>query len=226
MTRLTLIAVALLVLAGAGCRGSAHPAAGRVFAVKGAVEVVHAGAKTTLSPKQVAPLSPGDGVRVGEQAEALVECAGHVSYLRERSELVFRAPPPESPGGPPMRVELLRGVATFLVPRAEKPRDYRFEAVTGTVIAAVKGTEFTLEVTDDETRLSVFKGVVELLSARERRALAMVGPGEEIAVKTGEATSATPTPVTPQQKKRRASEHTAISILLDALGTGINIGVY
>jgi hypothetical protein len=220
------LVLAIAVLAAGGCSKSETPAAARGFAVHGTVTLTHLGKSMTLTEKQSAPLHAGDSVAAGAASEAVIESAGHVTYLRENGHLMLVSPAPRAREDAPMRVELFRGLATFLVPRAEKPADYRFEAVTNSVVAAVKGTRFTVEATADRTRIAVTSGSVDLLAVADRKMLATVKDGQEASAAPGASSAVTVTPMAADDLKRQTREQAGMSILFEALGTGITIGVY
>ena len=78
-------------------------------------------------------------MRTGPDSEAVVLSSGHLHLVSERSELRFDKPSSSESGAG--CVSLLKGIATFLFPAAPDKKT-RFEAVSNSVVAAVKGTIF------------------------------------------------------------------------------------
>jgi len=135
------------------------PTAGiSVAYVSGRVEVSPAG-QADWKPLTVGQvLKPGDRVRTGDHSQLTLMFPGNDPVrFRELSRFQIQASPAAKPK---YRVNLLQGML-YLLHRG-KPTDYDFS--TPTASAAIRGTEFNLEVdpATGRTVLTMFDGTVEL----------------------------------------------------------------
>ena len=135
--------------------GQSSPAAAAVLEWEGRVEVSLADENrwTAVQTNQV--LRAGDRLRTGERSRATVRLSDLSTYRLGALSLLQIAP--KSNG-----FTLLRGLLYFF--HRDKPGEY--EIRTPTAYAVIRGTEFNLEVADDQTTiLSLLDGVVELTNA-------------------------------------------------------------
>jgi hypothetical protein len=71
------------------------------------------------------------------------------------------------PRGEMRMSERIRGIISFFFPRGEAKKDYKFQAGTGTIIAAIKGTQFVIDARGSEHSIYVFEGVVDASSVKD-----------------------------------------------------------
>ena len=123
-------------------------------------------------------LAPLDRLRTREQSRAALRLRDRSLFrLGELSELTVEA----ADDSQSTAVSMLRGVFMFF--HRGKPKDVQFR--TGTVSAAVRGTEFHVEVADNgRTVLTLFDGEVEL--SNPQGTLRLVS-GEQAKVDPGQA---------------------------------------
>jgi tetratricopeptide (TPR) repeat protein len=142
----------------------ASPAA-RLVSVEGQVERQPAGAAARGAglPAQGlwepaalnAPLCHGEFVRVGQRSRAAIRILQTGVVVRISEQSVLRIP--EAPSPSLSLIELLRGAVLFLT---GAPRTLHVR--TPFVNAAVEGTEFVVQVGDDQTLVAVLEGRVAL----------------------------------------------------------------
>lgn len=153
-----------VVLAGlTGCGGDADravAASGELHALKGDVRWIRGAESHELAPDQGSLLAQGDRVVTGPGGEAVITWGGQVHVMSERSELGFDAMRDGSPALGPTEVSLLKGSASFFLPRSTPPR--RFQVRTKSLIAGVKGTVFTVAETASGSRVTVLRGEVDV----------------------------------------------------------------
>lgn len=124
-------------------------------------------------------LAPLDRLRTREQSRAALRLRDRSLFrIGELSELTVEAPDDSQSS---TAVNMLRGVLMFF--HRGNPRDFQFR--TGTVSAAIRGTEFQVDVADNgRTLLTLFDGEVEL--SNPQGALRLVS-GEQALVDPGQA---------------------------------------
>jgi len=125
--------------------------------MEGKVEVSRAGAVTWDPSYTNQVLQVGDRIRTHARSRVVLHWSdASTKRIGEFTEIQIQAPPAAS-GEPGFN--LLKGVLYFF--HRGKPADVRVR--TRTASAAVRGTEFNLEVLDDgRTILTMFDGEVEL----------------------------------------------------------------
>lgn len=137
--------------------GKVSPVPITIVEVEGKVEVSRAGAASWDPGYTNQVLQVGDRLRTHARSRAVLRWSdASTKRIGEISEFQVQAPPAPSddPG-----FNLLKGVIYFF--HRGKPTDVRVK--TRTASAAVRGTEFNLEVLDDgRTILTMFDGEVEL----------------------------------------------------------------
>lgn len=157
---------AILILAAAACCGCGAGAdradRGKTAALRvlaGTAVIEGKGAPRTVTAGREEPVRPGETIVVAAAAEALLVDGAQLEVLAAGTRLQLGSADPAS--GELQMVRLLDGVVTFLFPAGAK-KERRFEAVTNTVVAAVRGTVFRVEARGDVTRVTVLKGEVEV----------------------------------------------------------------
>src|SRR5262245_58007183 len=175
-----LAASAVLVLL-ASIRGvslAAEPAVARITSLQNTVESRPA-AKTGWTPATLnQPLQGHDRVRTGAASRAALLYADQTLHrLNEKSEVEILPPAGESPGV----LKVLSGKHYF---SSRTPKDFgRIE--TPTVTAAIKGTEFEVDVAENSTvTITMLEGVVQASNAQGSLE---VRPGEQAYVEPGKA---------------------------------------
>jgi hypothetical protein len=165
---------------------------GVVRVLKGSTTLTGKGTDRSLAAGQSAAVHAGDTVSTGLEGEAVIRCGAQVHLLASSSRLVL-GPSLAGPAKGVSRAGLLTGLATFLLP-VDHSKEHRFQALSGTITAAVKGTIFNMKRTDDEVTVVVIRGEVELFRIDPEVALAAGAPappsGPPLAV-LGPATRAT-----------------------------------
>lgn len=149
-----LVVVCLLCVRSASAQPS-HPGSAKVLEVGGTVEFLPAGSANWRLCHTNEVLYPGDQLRTGPRSRAAVLLSdrtvfrmGEQSYLRIRPEKKKRT-----------ALEILRGVFYFF--HRDNPGE--FDLQTPIVSAVVRGTEFHIEVLENNTTtLTVLDGEVEM----------------------------------------------------------------
>lgn len=166
----------VLTLGATGCGDSSHRSGGtagaKLVAKAGKVELERAGAeKITVQLKQPVDIQPGDKVYAEADAVAIISDQGHIVQLGHKTKatvLQYKAPSRQKESDPSMVVHLVEGMADFMIPPNEKKLNGdRFRAESNSVIAAVRGTQFTMEIDGDRARVQVNEGVVALIPVGE-----------------------------------------------------------
>jgi hypothetical protein len=176
-----------LAIGWAGPAQAAEAAIGSALAVRGAVFVD--GSKGSQPLTVNAPLHVGDTIISAAGKAKIALSDGTIISVGENSR-VRLADYESAAGNVKARVNLISG-ALRLVADKVAPAD-RFEVETETAIAAVRGTDWVVEVTPERTSVAVVSGVVAV-SGRAADAQATVvlqGNGQGTDVRRGSA----PTP--------------------------------
>jgi len=149
-----------------------------VIEMEGTVQTARARTADWRAARTNESLAPLDRLRTREQSRAALRLRDRSLFrLGELSELTVEAPDDSQSTA----VSMLRGVLMFF--HRGRPKDIQFR--TGTVSAAVRGTEFHVEVADNgRTVLTLFDGEVEL--SNPQGTLRLVS-GEQAAVDPGQA---------------------------------------
>lgn len=124
---------------------------------EGNVQGRHTGNAAWLEARSGETFRPGEGIRTLAASRATVQMQDLTTLrLGPLSEFWVKPQPDSQPG---TLATFLRGIFYFF--HRERPTDTRYE--TPTVSAAIRGTEFQIEVTDTgRTLITVFDGIVEL----------------------------------------------------------------
>jgi len=173
------LGTATVVLVATAAAFAADPSQlAKVMSVQKQVEA-KAAAAPSWSPAAVnQPLFSKDRVRTGAESRATILYADQTAHrINEKSEVEIVAPEEGQPG----LLKVLSGQHYF---SARKPKDFgRVE--TPTVTAAIKGTEFVVDVGDDGvTKITMLEGVVE---ASNQYGGVSVTAGEQAIAEPGKA---------------------------------------
>ncbi|HEU5180219.1 MAG TPA: tetratricopeptide repeat protein [Candidatus Polarisedimenticolia bacterium] len=175
-----LAALPVLVLFGSIRGGSfaAGPAVARITSMQNTVESRPSG-KTGWAPATVNQTLQGhDRVRTGAASRASLLYADQTLHrLNEKSEVEILPPAGDTPGV----LKVLSGQHYF---SSRTPKDFG-KIETPTVTAAIKGTEFEVDVAEDSTvTITMLEGVVQASNAQGSLE---VRPGEQAYVEPGKA---------------------------------------
>lgn len=163
---LALLLVGLMLAPGAS--HAADEIVGKVLAVRGDV-VAQVGRERI--PVVVAMQVRTSYVIVANAGKAKIELAdGTIVSVGEGSRM--RVADLARTGSPATRVELISGALRLLVVKATPGA--RFEVETETAIAAVRGTDWAIEVTRDRTGVVVLSGAVEVKGRRSAQGSAVL----------------------------------------------------
>lgn len=189
-----LLSLALLVPSAGFAQDEADYEA-RLTDVAGDVTLYTAEEPDGLPAEKDTPLSPGDRlVTAGGGSAEIALDAEHVVSLREDSDFTL-----ESPAKADTRLKLSLG--TLLVKAGKLLKGFNLKVRTPTAVAAVRGTEFGVEVPadkTDETHVGVFdRGEVEVIPEGQAKG-DIVGDSQEIRVVRGQR------PLPPIQLRRLA----------------------
>jgi len=136
-----------------GNTGPLEPGTARVVEMEGVVEVQRAGATPWDPSRTNQVLYPGDHLRAGLHSRAAL-LLSDLRTLRLGELGHIQIPEAKRPG-----LNFFRGILYFF--HRDKPGEFEFR--TPTVSAVVRGTEFTLQVAEDETTtLLMFDGQVRM----------------------------------------------------------------
>jgi len=175
-TRLLLL-IASLVATGAFGASDSGGSVAKITSVQNQVET--RGKEGTWSPSSVnQPLQGHDRVKTGAASRASILYSDQTLHrLNEKSEIEILPPSPGQPG----LLKILSGDHYF---SSRTPKDYG-KIETPTVTAAIKGTEFTVQLgADSTTTITMLEGVVEASNAQGS---VSVGSGEQAYVEPGKA---------------------------------------
>lgn len=162
MRAVVLAALGMLACAPAGALGC-EPPAGRLVSVEGVVEVRAAGTDAWQRAAAARPLCTGDTMAVRERSRAAVALANDVLLrLDQGSILTLGAVAADQAS----ELGLLQG-AVHVLSRLRR----RFGVVTPYMNAMVEGTEFTVAVGSDRTRITVTEGIVQAENRAGRQLL-------------------------------------------------------
>src|SRR5262249_7059169 len=131
-----------------------------ILEMEGLVQVLRAGKTLWADAQTNDVLIAGERFRTHTNSRALLRLSDR-SQIRVGELSEFQVAPASQPGASPFH-KLWRGVIYFF--HRDKPGDYRFD--TPTASAAVRGTEFVLNVDDaGRTVVTVLDGIVTLSNA-------------------------------------------------------------
>jgi len=162
----SLLSVALFTAIWSGCGRAPSESPERSIAqlqvIRGTVSVVKNGRESSIGSTAVHELAATDVIRTHAGSEAVVLLGGEAHVVGENSEYRIDAHSPRTNGaGGETRVSVIKGLTTFFLPISRK--GHRFQAMADTVVAAAKGTIFSLEYRDGRARVTVLRGLVDLL---------------------------------------------------------------
>ena len=154
----------LLLLAGVvilpwltGCEKSGPAVVCRITQVAGEVQVHRAGSAPTEA-KKGSDLLVGDKLVTGAKGSAMLQFADFATMaVGESSEFVARARSVDEKGVVQTSTELLKGMGLIKV---VKGRGKGFQVKTPHVITGVLGTEYGIEVDDEDSEVAVMSGLV------------------------------------------------------------------
>jgi tetratricopeptide (TPR) repeat protein len=151
----------------------------RILSVQGKVEVARSGQQDWILAKTDMPLKPGDQVRTARRSKATLQMSDKtVLKIRQLTTMVIQA----SPSGEQMPELNLKSGSVFFFSR-ESPKEVPFR--TSLTSGAIRGTEFELSVTeDDTTTLTMLDGLVDIRSGQGEVA---VTNGEQAVIAPGQA---------------------------------------
>jgi len=165
-TAAVLAACATVVLVAPAARGQTGTAVARVAALEGTAAVEHFGARqqnplavqSALYRADTLHTGAGSRLRIVFEDETAVTL-GELASLR-----LTQVPDPSSPGAESSRLTVLAGTVRFRVRPA--PSRALVETWTPTAVAAVRGTEYIVEVTAAGTAVLVIDGAVAVSNYR------------------------------------------------------------
>ena len=180
-------AVSLLLAPPAAGQPAAQTAApvAQVVSLEGQAAVVHFGASEQLPLAVKSPLLRADTVYTRAASKARIAFEDEtVVTLGELASL--RVTQIAEPGRGSTRLTVLAGAARLVVKPA--PGKAIVETWTPTAIAAVRGTEYIVEVTPDATAVLVVEGTVAVSNWRpDVRGTVILRPGQGTTVRTDRA---------------------------------------
>jgi hypothetical protein len=161
--------VALLILAlvpQQACRTSSSADAnkGSLKVHSGTVTVEQGGKTETVSKGGSLALTAGAVLKTDAEGVAMVSWGKQSHVLHENGELRFDKLA-ETPAGGVRAVSLVKGMAAFFLPKGEPESDYKFQAATHTIVAAVKGTAFRMFARTESApaKVDVMRGEVDVV---------------------------------------------------------------
>lgn len=177
-----LFAALLAVCAAAAfCSAETGGYFGELAAVSGAVEIMRAGSGAWESAFNGLPFCEGDRLRTAARASCDIELDdGSFIHLAENSDTTAEI----------LELTADRHSSKFslwfgrVIASINSARPVKMQVRTPTAVAAVRGTEFAVEATEDATGVGVFDGEVEV-GADESGESVSVAPGLETTVARG-----------------------------------------
>jgi len=186
----------------AGCGGGSRESAssgralGKLQVIKGSVTLTRGQGVLEIAAGAETNVSFGDVLKSRAETDAVVTAGRQVHLLKENSELRF-----ESMAGEGTRVHLLQGIATFLLPPTPDKRS-PFEAVSNSVVAAVKGTIFRFGTSGTEVQVTVLRGEVEVQAGKDGP-IKLVKATDRVVARLGKIDSA---PILPDEVSKIRTE--------------------
>jgi hypothetical protein len=174
--RLSTILFCLAALCGIACAQSQDAAAWRVSKASGSVWVVSAGVQPASLTDQ-AQVKPGDSIRTGSNGRVLLERGTETILIAPNSVLTIPATQKDATS---TTIQQQSGSIRLQV---DKRNVRSFEVETPYLVAAVKGTQFTVTVNKNDASVQVFGGSVEV-SDFKTGDVALVAPGQSATVST------------------------------------------
>jgi hypothetical protein len=156
---------------------------GSVLAVRGAVSVDSGNGAQPLAPN--APVRVSDTIVSGAGKAKIALNDGAIISIGENSK-VRLADYEISAGNVNANVNVIAGALRLIVDKVSPGG--RFEVQTETAIAAVRGTDWVVDVTPDQTAVAVVSGVVAVSSRGDTQGTVVVeGRGQGTDVRRGRA---------------------------------------
>lgn len=189
--------IALLLFAWIGLASAADIVVGAVVAARG--DVFADSGSGPQQPLMVnAPVHRGDTIVTGRGKAKVALSDGSILSIGENTRVqISHFTSPDA--NPVVKLNLFSGVLRPLVSRTTSTGS--FEVETQTAIAAVRGTEWLMEATADNTAVALLRGRVRVSSRESRAASVLLGtPGHGTDVARGQP----PTPPVPWGRQRLA----------------------
>jgi hypothetical protein len=177
-----LLSLALAVALFAGAPVRAEDAAAPLWQVSkatGEVWVATAGVQPASLTAQAA-LKPGDSIRTGRTGRVLLTRGTETILVAPNSAITI--PPSQKDAASTTILQQAGSIKLEVETRAER----NFEVETPYLVAAVKGTEFTVTVKEGNASVDVSKGSVEVADFKSGQ-IALVMPGQSAKVTTSGA---------------------------------------
>ena len=150
----------------------------RLYSAKGTVEAKQSSGDSWQEAKRGQHFSVQDSLRTGTRSRAGVRFLdGYLLRLKEKTSIVFQN---RDPLGTDNSLSISNGAGYFF---SRTPKQFP-RIVTPQVSASVRGTEFTVTVTGEQTTISVLDGQVE---AKNDLGSVLLGKGERAVTRTGKA---------------------------------------
>src|SRR5579883_64025 len=165
---------ALAALCAAGSARAQDGAAWHVSKTSGSVWVVSAGVQPASLSDQ-AQLEPGDSIRTGNNGRVLLERGSETILIAPNSALTIPATQKDAAS------TTIQQQAGSIRLQVDKRNVRSFEVETPYLVAAVKGTQFTVTVNKTNASVQVFGGSVEV-SDFKTGDVALVAPGQSATV--------------------------------------------
>lgn len=126
--------------------------AAKIASVQGNIEARKINTTNWLPVKRNDLFCAGDSLRSGNNSRAAIILANETLLRLNQNSAINLI---QFKTNNPSILEFIKGIGHFI---SRVPRSLKIE--TATVHAAIEGTEFVINVTDDETRVTVFEGTV------------------------------------------------------------------
>lgn len=156
MYRRGFLALFLILLLGplTACRDTGGSSAlGSMRVVTGTCKLTFKTETKVVSANEKAPVPMGALLETDATGVAVVTWGKTSQILQKNTRLTFVAES-KIPGYGVGKVELLKGVASFLLPKTETP-DFKFQASCHSIVAAVKGTAFDMSADGDDGPVTI-----------------------------------------------------------------------
>jgi len=118
-------------------------------------------------------LRPGDSLQTGADGKVSVQCSAGVIFQIGPGSLIRIDDLISSPGSDSIILNLTRGYAAAILAKVDGSQSVKIQ--TPAAVASVRGTEFVVEASEDETNVSVQNGEVQVLDASGATAVARMG---------------------------------------------------
>ena len=190
--------VAAAFLLWAAGASAADVLIGTVIGVRGAVFRENRSERQALTSRQ--PVHLGDTIIAEDGKAEILLNDGSIVSVGAKSRLVLSQYKSVS-NGLTTRFRLLRGVLRLFVNRATSGGEFEIE--TETAVAAVRGTDWLMEVVPGRTSVAILHGIIAVsgVGAHQNAVVLLEKPGDGIDVTMGEA----PGPVHPWSRERLAA---------------------